>query len=115
MFKWGVASAELDGKWGWEDVEVKLLFFDIISKLQNFETMNWSSVEATGSHFVSFDQLCDDAQTRLTELQKEDISELFSLRLTGKRRIWGHRDRACLNLLWWDPKHEVCPSQKKHT
>ena len=114
-FSWRVGCVDLDGKWGWERVKIKLLFSAIIPKLQHYATMNWGSVEGADSHFVSFDQLCDAAQTRLVELRKEDISELFSLRMAGKKRIWGHRDLACLNLLWWDPNHEVCPSSKKHT
>ena len=103
------------GKWGWEGVAITLLFSEIIPKLQNFETMNWGSVEGAASHSVSFDQLCTDAQERLATLQKDDMSELFSLRLTNKKRIWGYREGAILNLLWWDPNHEVCPSPKRHT
>jgi len=40
---------------------------------------------------------------------------LYSLRLSGKLRLWGVRDRSVLQLLWYDPEHQVCPSPLKNT
>jgi hypothetical protein len=54
------------------------------------------------------------AQKRAKELEWDD-SELFSLRLEGKLRLWGRRGGAILYLLWFDPEHLVCPSRKKDT
>ena len=112
-FKWRSESGDFDGQWGWQSVKIDYLFRKIIPKLQYFETMKWGSLGGNGCHFVKFDQLCQPAQKRLPELEKEDICELYSLRLSGKERIWGYRDGAHLNLLWWDPSHEVCPFEKR--
>ena len=37
-------------------------------------------------------------------------ARLFSVRLTGRIRLWGLRDVSILRVLWWDPEHTVCPS-----
>ena len=42
-------------------------------------------------------------------------SELVSLRLSGKQRIYGIQDRGVLLLLWWDPDHKIYPVKKKGT
>jgi hypothetical protein len=61
------------------------------------------------------DKLIKEAQDRLTEISLDDLDELTSLHLTGKGRVWGIIDQGVMNLLWWDPEHQVCPSHKKHT
>ena len=85
----------------------------IIPKLHDFESMIWADVEGTtGSHFVAYDDLCTAAQTRLTDLEMDEQAQLFSARITGKRRVWGIRDIVIFRVLWWDPDHTVCPSLK---
>lgn len=106
----------MDGDWGWRLVETDLLFGEVLPKLHDYESMTWSEVEGrSGSHFVSIDDLCTDAQRRLEYLQMDDFGDLFSLRITGSRRVWGWRDVAILRVLWWDPHHQVCPALKRHT
>ena len=67
------------------------------------------------NHSVEIDKLSSTAQTRLTEIQLDDIDELVSLRLSAKERIWGILEQGVLIILWWDPNHQVCPSNLKHT
>ena len=57
------------------------------------------------SHFVQAGKLTRKAKARLAEIGQDDVSELFSLRLTGTTRIYGIRDRRALKLLWYDPHH----------
>ena len=57
------------------------------------------------SHFVSVENLTRQAKDRLIEVRQDDVSELFSLRLTATKRIYGIRDRRALKLLWYDPHH----------
>ena len=86
--------------------------------------MTWDEIaKATGGkkkgrgnnhHFVQVEKLTKKAKDRLVELKQEDVSELFSLRLTGQTRIYGMRDRRALKLLWYDKYHgtnalAVCP------
>lgn len=115
-FIWRVTSVDMAGQWGWGSVDLSLLFAEVIPKLHEYESMTWADVEGpSGSHFVACDGLCRDAQSRLQEISLDDVEELFSLRITGRRRVWGIRDGRVLQVLWWDPNHEVCPSEKKNS
>ncbi len=57
-------------------------------------------------------KLSAEARQRLVELRQDDVDELFSLRMTGRRRVWGFREANVLRFLWWDPDHQVCPVDK---
>ena len=112
---WRVDLLQREGPYGWQAVTGSLLWTQIIPKLRNFETMTWSEVLGRQNHPVRVASLCPEAQKRLKALKLDDVEELVSLRLSGKERVWGLRERAELRLLWWDPDHQVCPSTKKHT
>ena len=88
---------------------------DVREKLAGFESMTWGEIEGFRNHFIPVDQLIPAARARLTELRLDDIDEVFSLRLSAKERIFGIRELAVLRLLWWDPGHAICPSEKKST
>ena len=111
---WRIGTLDEEGPWGWNKVSQDLFLEEILPKLKNFETMTWESI-INGSHEVPVNNIISKAKKRLSEIKQEDIDSLFSLRLTGEKRIWGIRVCNILNILWWDPKHEVCPSTLKHT
>lgn len=105
---------DMNGPWGWDKFDSSLLQ-EFLQKIFDSQKLTWQILRDNGSHLVQVDNLCTKAQKRLLELCKDDYEELFSLRVTGCKRIWGIKDGNILWLLWWDPNHEVCPSQKKHT
>jgi hypothetical protein len=112
-FRWRVDSVDWDGPWSWGNSTVNDLLAVIIPKLHDFESMTWADVEGkTGSHFVAYEKLCSETQTRLTKLQMDEQAQLFSARITGRIRVWGVRDIVIFRVLWWDPDHTVCPSLK---
>ncbi len=92
-----------------------MFWMEIFQRIRDFETMTWHEIRRTGSHAIPVSEICPDARRCLEEIGLGDTDELFSLRLTGKQRLWGIRDREILRILWWDPEHHVCPSAKKHT
>ncbi|MHB1462347.1 MAG: hypothetical protein ACYC1M_13765 [Armatimonadota bacterium] len=87
----------------------------LMRDLGNYEQMKWNELLRGGSHRISVESLTRKAQDRLYDIKQADIEELFSISITNKKRLWGIRDRHILRLLWWDPNHEVCESNKKHT
>jgi hypothetical protein len=105
---------DMDGPWGWSKFD-PLLLQNLLHKIFDSQKLTWQILRENGSHLVQVGDLCSKAQKRLFDLSKDDCDELFSLRVTGKQRIWGIKDGSILWLLWWDPNHEVCPSHKKHT
>ncbi len=116
LLTWHVGTIDAEGPWGWKNLSCEVVWNQIHSKIANFETMTWVAIKQSGgSHVIPISDICTDAKRRLNEIKMDDIDELFSLRLTGKQRIWGIRDRHILKVLWWDPEHEVCPSYKSYT
>jgi len=88
----------------------------VLARLRDMESMTWQHIESsTGSHLVAAESVCKAARDRLEEIQQDDVTNLFSLRMSGAGRVWGIRDGRVLVILWWDPCHQVCPSHKKHT
>lgn len=114
---WHINIIDRYGNWGWNKVNKKIFWGYIFKKIESFESMTWSEIKKNkkSNHSIEVSKICHDAQNRLIEIEQDDIEELFSLRIGGKKRIWGIRDGRVLKILWWDPNHTVCPSFKKYT
>lgn len=89
----------------------------IYPKLKTFEDNTWSEIrqythrhkekQKTNSHNVPIKNLIKEAQDRLEELGFSDRSEIFSLRLEGKIRIYGFLEKNFLDIIWIDLEHEI--------
>lgn len=98
-------------------------FFEkIFPKLKTFEKTTWEELDKathdngkSSNHNDSIQDLTKKAQDRLDELKYSDRSEIYSLRLENKVRIFGFRELNYLDIIWVDPNHEVYKSDKKHT
>jgi hypothetical protein len=112
---WQIGTLDVDGPWGWKNIEKSSFFSEILPKVQNFESMMWKDILNRNSHEVNIGQISKAAQKRLSELKLDDFETIVSLRFTGKERLWGIRVRNILKLIWWDPNHEIYPSVLKHT
>ncbi len=113
---WQFHEIDWDGPWGWHKLEAKK-WQEILTKLGHFETRTWADIKTDGNnHAVEIKNSPNpEVLKRLAEIHQDDIDELFSLRLSGKERLWGILDNHILKILWWDTNHEVWPSKKKHT
>jgi len=87
---------------------------DIIKRLSDFEKQQWKDIIGERNHFIEIHHLTKEAQNRLTELGLH-YESIFSLTINSRERIFGIMDDGALFLLWYDEKHEICPSHKKHT
>jgi hypothetical protein len=101
-------------KWCWGKMAPDKLV-EVLGKLKNFEQLLWGDIFKAGSHDVQVSDIIKEANDRLVELSLDDMAELYSLRLSGKERIYGIKEGGILRIIWWDPNHEICPSKKKHT
>lgn len=115
---WQFSKADVQhDKWGWHllDHEAFVQMF-LTGSLPGIESQTWAELKnGKQHHSIEVAKLCRDAQRRLEDLKLDDQDEVFSLRLTGQHRIFGIREGAALKILWNDPNHEICPSQKRHT
>jgi hypothetical protein len=111
---WHFRSMDMDGPWSWSNTNEEILQY-IKGKLSNFETMTWEEILGRRDHAIKVADISPVAQRRLSEINQDDIDELVSLHLSGLERVWGIRHNEYLRILWWDPRHEICPSRKKST
>ena len=114
---WRIARLEFADPYGWHVVDAAKLT-EIRVKLSQLEAKTWNDIlvkEKHWNHTVPVVKLSKPARDRLAALKLDDLEEFVSLRLAGSERVWGFRTGFVLNVLWWDPNHEVCPSPLKHT
>jgi hypothetical protein len=111
---WAFRIVDLGGPWCWSALGGNALR-DVLQRMRELESMTWHAITDTGSHFIAASSLGRRARERLMEIQQDDVDQVYSVRVTGRRRIIGIRDGGVLRILWWDPEHEVCPAPKKHT
>ena len=84
-----------------------------INRLKAYEQQTWGKIIGDRNHFITHG-LAKEAQDRIIELGLND-DRLFSLTVNGEERIFGILEDGILFFLWYDDKHCVCPSHKKHT
>jgi len=115
--QWRTSSVDMDGPYGWQSICRVELLKEIIDKLHNLATQRYMDCIGPGksSHAIPVEKLSKEAQQRLEEIERDDLDQLISIRISGRKRIFAIRDKAVLHLLWWDPEHTVCTSHKKHT
>lgn len=104
---------DMDGPWGWHNFD-PLHIKDLIQKILEYQKMTWQELRPQGSHLIYVATIIPEAQKRLRALKKDDTDQLYSLRVTGSKRVWGIKENNILWLLWWDPEHTVCPSNAKN-
>ena len=92
-------------------------FHLIASAIKSTELRTWEDIgnHRDRDHPVTIDKLEKPARDRLATLKLDDTDEIWSIRFTGRCRLWGIRDGTLIKILWLDPNHEVCRSHKKHT
>lgn len=92
------------------------LYKKIYPHLKNYESNTWEEVKRythgknerhTNSHNIPVQKLKKGAQERLYAIRKDDVDEIFSLRLEGEDRIYGFLKEGVLDIIWYDPKHEI--------
>lgn len=112
---WRFSSCDRGGEWSWTKLDNPELYKEVMEKLHEFETKNWEEFKQSGSHPIELKDIEKTARDRLAAIKLDDIDSLVSLRVGAKRRIWCIKDQNIMKILWWDPKHEICPSPKKYT
>jgi hypothetical protein len=109
---WRIGKMEMVDPFGWHTVDADVLHY-LRGRLTDFEGRTWADIlNSKHNHNVNVEDLCKDAQQRLDELKQYDLEQILSLRLSGAERVWGVLAEGVCTLIWWDPKHRVCPSLK---
>ena len=120
---WRFDMIDRSGKFAFDLNRDEFLHKDFIQKMMEYSEMKWSDIKSqthdkgkSKHHSLEITSLSSDAFKRFKERQMDQYSDqIFSLALNNKLRIIGIREDENFHVVWYDPKHEVCPSKKKHT
>jgi len=86
--------------------------------------LTWGEIEAQRQgtagnrhrrhHSQDIDSLTTTAQTDITKrkLSERFDDSMFRFRLSGEQRLWGFRRGRVFHVVWWDPDHQVYPTEK---
>ncbi len=111
---WNIEILDNGGPWSWKNINPIVWWRHICPAIHNFGTMKWNEILGDRHHIIDIDKIIPEARKRLEEICC-DIDCLCSLAIGSKKRIYGIKQCNAFKALWWDPKHEICPSIKKHT
>jgi DNA-binding TFAR19-related protein (PDSD5 family) len=116
---WRLSLLDLDhtGSWSWRIGEKDMR--KILDFLKEMERKTWKQIKAELAHSkrsshrkhhaMVTDTLCSEARKRIEALQLEGL-DLFRFRLGNMERLWGVIIGGVFYPVWWDPHHEVYPS-----
>ena len=110
--KWCFKIYDKDMRWH-SDSHPDDTFYKVAERLKHYSGMTWGRIEQDRKrdHAVYISKLTKKARRRLAELKMDSFNELWRFRFEGVERIWGVRDGDTFQVLWWDPRHDVCPSK----
>lgn len=112
---WRFSGVDKNGPFSWAALEDPAEYKAVIESLSDMEPMNEAELGKNGCHFIPVKDISKDAKNRLIELQLDDLDELYSFRVMGAVRVFGIHRTHYMRVLWYDPKHGVCPAPKKNT
>lgn len=113
-----------DGPFAFNPYCSKFKSDDFIEKIINFSSMTWMEIarethdygKSKHHYLKDMSKMSKDAIERLKIKKLDDLhEELYSFAFTNLLRIIGLREGDNFYILWYDSKHEVYPSAKKHT
>jgi hypothetical protein len=118
---WRLSSLDLDhdGTWSWNLSTAETLR-EIAGFLGQMENLTWAELKGLmypgkgGMHkrnkAIPVEQLCPAAQKRLRALKLDHLDDLFEFRIRSKPRLWGYARQGVFHVVWWDPEHQVYPT-----
>jgi hypothetical protein len=85
--------------------------------------LTWAEIETqrAGGHKRHHSQEISGLEAAAqADITKRKLSErfnetMFRFRLSGEQRLWGFRNGRVFHIVWWDPDHQVYPTEKSHT
>lgn len=105
-----------DGPFGWSACAPDRVQ-EILKQLGHLESMTWRELLADNYryHYMPTEKLEKPARDRLTMIDRDDETQLFSIRLGNQPRVWSIRRDGVLKILWWDPDHQVYATHIRNT
>lgn len=113
---WRFQCFDWSGRWRFADLDD---FKVVEAQLRMFETQTINELfhngKEPGKKYEVARLPCKEALERLEALGLSDQDEICRLRLSGTKRLYGFLVGTVFHIVFWDPEHEIWPTEKKHT
>lgn len=119
------AKEDRDGSWSWKidrdwhktpkkiEVETFLAEYDQVKTWRDVAEEKCAGKEEAVKKkhvFYPLSAIVKEAQDRIIDLKLDDYDEIFRFRLANKERLYGFVNGATFVTVWFDPTHEICPT-----
>lgn len=114
---WRFSDVDARGPWPPAEIGSQALG-ELLKKMANYESMTIGEIFGAGSEHgkrYAVHTLPFGVRKRLSEIERDDETEIARLRCGGQPRLYGFLREHVFYVVWWDAKHKVYPSNKKHT
>jgi len=110
---WKFSILDTGGEWTFKNIKKDCFWNQLLGKFKSLESQTVGEfIMPEHNHKIGKDRLCKEAQKRLIKIKLDDYDEFYSVHITGIKRLWGILEGSYFKILWWDPHHEICPSNK---
>lgn len=115
---WRFEHVDNDGPWGFVGLQADAIS-GLLAQLVQFEKMTVNEA----FHRGDYPGKCYDLEAlpnaraleRLEERQLADQDKIWRLRIGGTGRLYGFLADNVFHVVFWDPDHEIWPSQLRNT
>lgn len=109
---------DVTDEWPWGPRDCLLREWDekIRPFLSEMERLTWNEIakqrvnQRIKHHDQDVTSLCNEAQRRWSEISIQHDTA-FRFRLGNKPRLWGFRLSEVFHIVWWDPQHQIYPTE----
>lgn len=118
---WRFDLIDRSGKFAFDLARSDFKHREVLQKLMEYGDMTWDEIgrqqhdksRKTKHHYLSVDGLSKEAMERIQAKHfDEETDTIYSFALQNLLRIIGLRQGAEFHIVWYDPKHEFCPSTR---
>lgn len=119
IFRFDAVDLDSDCEWSMAHMSEKD-HEELLKKLKEYERVTVGQLIAPSfSNFTVYYDFskCPNSKAvnRLESRYPNFGDSIARFRLTGAKRLYGFLEGNQFHIVWWDPKHEIWPSRKKHT
>ena len=118
---WRFDKLDMDGKFAFDLSREDFRYREVLQKIMDYSRMKWQDIEKqthdrgkSKHHFLkSLDSLSPEARERIRAKHLEEHADaIFSFAFENMLRVIGIREGEEFHVVWYDPKHEFCPSRR---
>lgn len=115
---WRFDMIDREGRFAFDLSRKDFLHREVLQKLMDYGGMTWEEIDRqqhdrgkSKHHYLNPDSLSSEAKSRIRARHLEEETDvIYSFALQNLLRIIGIRQGEEFFAVWYDPRHEFCPS-----